>query len=71
VCSVAAILRFDRAFWCRGDGLAFFELSRCDIEFDWTAPRRGAVVVLQTKETINDQATISNSIAPQATSQRS
>ena len=27
-------------------------LSRCDIEFDWTAPRIRAVVVLQQKETI-------------------
>jgi hypothetical protein len=43
------------------------ELSRCDIEFDWTAPPRGAVVVLQMKETINDQATIPTRIARQAT----
>jgi len=47
------------------------ELSHCDTEFDWTAPRRGAVVVLQLKETINDQATSTTSIAPQATCQRS
>lgn len=47
--------------------LTSIELSRSNTQFDWTAWRRGAVVVVPEEETINEQATFWLGLAEYAT----